>query len=98
MAAEILVVTPAIRALIRDDKVHQIDSSMQAGKKYGMQTLNDALYNLYMGREVTLDECLRVSGDPNEFLRMVGQPPLDDGSDGKNGGTPAKLSSVGGRR
>ena len=52
MAAEILVVTPAIRALIRDDKVHQIYSSMQSGKKYGMQTLNDALYQLYMSREV----------------------------------------------
>ena len=50
MAAEILVVTPAIRALIRDDKVHQIYSTMQAGKKFGMQTLNDALYALYMNR------------------------------------------------
>ena len=78
MAAEILVVTPAIRALIRDDKVHQIYSLMQSGKKYGMQTLNDALYQLYMGREVALEECLRVSGDPNEFLRMIGQPPMDD--------------------
>src|ERR1700741_151512 len=66
MAAEILVVTPAIRALIRDDKVHQIYSSMQAGKKFGMQTLNDALYQLYMAREVTADDCLRVSGDPTE--------------------------------
>src|SRR6202171_1365654 len=51
MAAEILVVTPAIRALIRDDKVHQIYSSMQAGKKWGMQTLNDALYALYRSEE-----------------------------------------------
>ncbi|HYS70027.1 MAG TPA: type IV pilus twitching motility protein PilT [Gemmatimonadaceae bacterium] len=81
MAAEILVVTPAIRALIRDDKVHQIYSSMQAGKKFGMQTLNDALYQLYMAREVTADECLRVSGDPLEFQRMIGQlDPADDGS------------------
>jgi twitching motility protein PilT len=80
MAAEILVVTPAIRALIRDDKVHQIYSLMQSGKKYGMQTLNDALYQLYMSREVTDEECLRVSGDPNEFLRMIGRMPLDDGS------------------
>src|SRR5450759_893413 len=81
MAAEILVVTPAIRALIRDDKVHQIYSSMQAGKKYGMQTLNDALYQLYMNREVAADECLRVSGDPTEFQRMIGQlDPSDDGS------------------
>ncbi len=74
MACEILVATPAIRALIRDDKVHQIQSSMQAGKKHGMQTLNDALYQLYMGREVALEECLRVSSEPAEFLRMVGEP------------------------
>src|SRR5438067_13274210 len=81
MAAEILVVTPAIRALVRDDKVHQIYSSMQAGKKFGMQTLNDALYQLYMAREVTADECLRVSGDPTEFQRMIGQlDPAEDGS------------------
>ncbi len=73
MAAEILVVTPAIRALIRDDKVHQIYSQMQSGKKFGMQTLNDALYQHYMSREVTLEECLRVSGDPTELSRMVGQ-------------------------
>ena len=79
MACEILVVTPAIRALIRDDKVHQIQSSMQAGKKHGMQTLNDSLYQLYMNREVTLDDCLRSTSEPNEFLRMVGEPvPGDD--------------------
>ena len=74
MACEILVATPAIRALIRDDKVHQIQSSMQAGKKHGMQTLNDSLYQLYTAREVALDECLRVSSEPNEFLRMIGEP------------------------
>ena len=74
MACEILVCTPAIRALIRDDKVHQIQSSMQAGKKHGMQTLNDSLYQLYMNREVVVEECLRVSSDPNDFLRMIGEP------------------------
>jgi twitching motility protein PilT len=78
LAAEILVVTPAIRALIRDDKVHQIYSLMQSGKKHGMQTLNDALYQLYLSREVTEDECLRVSGDPNEFLRMIGRTPVEE--------------------
>src|SRR6266571_718002 len=76
MAAEVLVVTPAIRALIRDDKVHQIYSSMQAGKKFGMQTLNDALYALYMNREVTAEEALRVTSAPDEFQRMIGQDPL----------------------
>src|SRR5438270_4240874 len=84
MAAEILVVTSAIRALIRDDKIHQIYSSMQAGKKFGMQTLNDALYQLYMAREVTADECLRVSGDPTEFQRMIGQLPSEDDGTGKH--------------
>ncbi|HXE82851.1 MAG TPA: type IV pilus twitching motility protein PilT [Gemmatimonadales bacterium] len=78
MAAEIMICTPAIRALIRDDKVHQIESSMQAGKKYGMQTLNDAFYQLYMGREVTKDECLRVTSKPNDFLRSIGEAPPDD--------------------
>jgi len=74
MAAEILVATPAIRALIRDDKVHQIQSSMQAGKKHGMQTLTDALYQLYMSRQVSMEECLRVAPDQNEFLRAIGEP------------------------
>jgi twitching motility protein PilT len=78
MAAEIMICTPAIRALIRDDKVHQIESSMQAGKKYGMQTLNDALYQLYMAREVSKDECLRVTSKPNEFLRSIGETPPDE--------------------
>jgi twitching motility protein PilT len=75
MAAEILVVTPAIRALIRDDKVHQIYSSMQSGKKFGMQTLNDALYALYVSKEITADEALRVTSAPDEFLRMIGRDP-----------------------
>jgi len=82
MAAEVLVVTPAIRALIRDDKVHQIYSLMQSGKKFGMQTMNDALYQLYVNRLVSADECTRSSGDPNEFLRMIGKGPMDDGGSG----------------
>jgi twitching motility protein PilT len=73
MACEVMVATPAIRALIRDDKVHQIYSAMQAGKKHGMTTLNDSLYQQYMGRQVSLEECLRVAPDQNEFLRLVGE-------------------------
>jgi twitching motility protein PilT len=88
MAAEIMICTPAIRALIRDDKVHQIESSMQAGKKYGMQTLNDSLYQLYMGREVSKEECLRVSSSPNEFLRMIGEPPIDEREPVAGAGAP----------
>jgi twitching motility protein PilT len=72
MAAEILVVTPAIRALIRDDKIHQIYSMMQSGKKYGMQTMNDALYQLYVNKTVALDDVLRASHDQSELMRMIG--------------------------
>ena len=74
MATEIMICTAAIRALIRDDKVHQIMSHMQAGKKYGMLTLTDALYTLYMQREITMEEALRVAPDQNEFLRAIGEP------------------------
>ena len=72
-ALEILVATPAVRACIRDDKIHQIYSIMQAGKKHGMQTMNDALYQLYVAGEVTLEDALKVSHDPNELLRMSGE-------------------------
>jgi len=78
MACEIMVATPAIRALIRDDKIHQIYSALQSGKKHGMQTMTDSLYQLYMNREVSKEECLRVAQEPNEFLRMIGEKPLDD--------------------
>ena len=77
MAAEILVVTQAIRALIRDDKIHQVYSSMQSGKKFGMQTMNDALYQLYTARQVHEEDCLRVSSDPGEFVRMIGKQQVD---------------------
>ena len=95
MAAEIMVATPAIRALIRDDKIHQIYSSMQAGKKHGMQTMNDSLYQLYMAREVSQEECMRVSPDPNEFLRSIGERP-----DGEQDGTGDKNArpAMAGRR
>jgi twitching motility protein PilT len=80
MAAEILVCTPAIRALIRDDKIHQIYSMMQSGKKWGMQTMNDALYLLYMSREVAWEEIVRASTDPVELARMCGIQLESDGT------------------
>ncbi len=74
LAAEVMLCTPAIRALIRDEKVHQIYSLMQAGKKHGMQTMNDSLQQLYLRREVALEEAVRRAADPAEFLRSVGEP------------------------
>ncbi len=58
-----------------------------------MQTMNDALYQLYISREVVRDECLRVSGDPNEFLRMIGEKPLEE----QEMGTMASMDSKGGK-
>jgi twitching motility protein PilT len=78
MCAEIMVATPAIRALIRDDKIHQIYSAMQAGKKFGMQTMTDGLYQLYVQRLVSKEECIRVAPDKNEFLRMIGEKPMEE--------------------
>jgi twitching motility protein PilT len=78
MAMEVIVATPAIRALIRDDKVHQIYSAIQAGKKHGMQTMTDSLFQLYMNREASKDECLRAASDPNEFLRAIGEKPMEE--------------------
>ncbi len=97
MAAEIMVATPAIRALIRDDKVHQIYSAMQSGKKFGMQTMNDALYQLYTAREVAQEECERVSHDPKEFLRMIGVTPMEDQEMG-NADRPQQQKAAGLRR
>lgn len=72
-AVEVMVCTAAVRAVIRDEKTHQIYSLMQAGKKHGMQTMNDSLQVLYMQGEITLEEALKRSGDPNELLRAVGE-------------------------
>ncbi len=73
-AVEMMICTPAIRAMIRDEKIHQIYSLMQAGKKHGMQTMNDSLQQLYMQKAVTLEEALKRSPDQEEFLRAVGEP------------------------
>ena len=72
-AAEVMICTPAIRAVIRDEKIHQIYSLMQAGKKHGMQTMNDAFQVLYLQGMITKEEALKRSADPNEFLRAVGE-------------------------
>ena len=72
MALEIMVPTPAIRNLIRDDKVHQIYSSMQAGQdKLGMQTMNQALAALALRREVTVEAALAASSLKDELEQMI---------------------------
>ena len=72
VALEILVPTPGIRNLIREDKVHQIYSAMQTGQeKLGMQTINQSLATLYFRREITLDTALSVSSNREELQEMI---------------------------
>jgi twitching motility protein PilT len=73
-ALEIMVATQAIRATIRDDKIHQIYSILQAGKKHGMQTMNDSLSQLVIAGDVAREDAIRRSPDPNELLRLLGEP------------------------
>jgi twitching motility protein PilT len=69
---EIMVPTPAIRNLIRDDKVHQIYGSMQAGQdKLGMQTANQSLASLYMKRAITLETAMMASSNKDELQDMI---------------------------
>jgi len=74
LVTEVMVCTPAIRAVIRDDKVHQIYGLMQAGQKFGMQTMNQALFNAVVSKEIDTEEALRRSMDPQELSQMLGQP------------------------
>ena len=74
LAMEIMVCTPAIKALVRDDKVHQIYGLMQAGQKHGMQTMNQSLHQAVVNKWITMDEALSRSGDVGELLQMLGEP------------------------
>jgi twitching motility protein PilT len=73
LAAEVVVCTPAISALIREGKIHQIYSLMQAGQKFGMQTMNQSLAALYQKREISYEDALGRSPDPKELEGMVGR-------------------------
>jgi len=72
LVCEVMVCTPAIRATIRDDKVHQIYGQMQAGQKYGMQTMNQGLFNACVKGDISNDEALRRSTDQEELANMLG--------------------------
>lgn len=72
VALEILVPTPAIRNLIREDKIHQIYSAMQTGQeKLGMQTMNQSLATLYLTRQITLETALAASSLKDELQEMI---------------------------
>jgi len=76
LAVEVLVPTPAIRHLIRDNKIHQIYSTMQTGQeKYGMITFNQSLANLYFKREINQETAMGVSHNPEELQELINRGP-----------------------
>jgi twitching motility protein PilT len=85
-ALEILVPNPAIRNLIREDKVHQIYSMMQTGQdKYGMQTFNQALASLYHKRMITLETAMQRTGNPDELRDLIEHGSGVNAGNGANG-------------
>jgi twitching motility protein PilT len=72
VSLEIMVPTPAIRNLIREDKVHQIYSAMQTGQeKVGMQTANQSLASLHLAGKITLETALLASSNRDELQEMI---------------------------
>jgi twitching motility protein PilT len=94
MIMEILVPNPAVRNLIREDKIHQVYSAMQSGQdKYGMQTFNQALATAYIGKQVTLETALQRSSNPEELQEMINRGATltnRGGSPMARGATPSK--------
>ena len=77
VALEIMLPNPAIRNLIREDKVHQIYSIMQTGQsKFGMQTLNQSLYDLYVKKQITYEDCVGRSSNVEEIIQMLNRSGL----------------------
>ena len=71
MAAEIMIVNSAIRALIRDNKAHQIQSILQTGGALGMRTMNQSLFDLYRSGAISYDSAVEHTSDEGEFKRLV---------------------------
>jgi twitching motility protein PilT len=76
LAIEVLIPNPAVRNLIREDKVHQLYSSMQVGQsKFGMQTMNQSLAELVQKRLVNIEDALAKSPDQEEMRALIAQGP-----------------------
>ena len=69
--SEVLVCTPAVSAVIREGKTHQIYTLMQAGQKFGMQTMNQALFAAYIQRRISLDNAIGHSSNMLELEQMI---------------------------
>jgi twitching motility protein PilT len=73
VASEVMIATPAIRNLIREGKTHQIYSAMQAGAKYGMQTMDQSLANLVKKGAITMATALERCANQEDLRRLSGE-------------------------
>jgi twitching motility protein PilT len=77
LALEVMIPNAAIRNLIREDKIQQIYSQMQTGQsKFGMQTLNQSLYELFVKKVISYEDCVGRSSNPDELIQMLGRSGL----------------------
>ncbi len=76
-ALEILICTPAVRNLIREGKTYQIPSAMQTGKKYGMQTLDDAIMDYLQRGWISPDDAYMHCIEKSKFVQFLRKPPTD---------------------
>jgi twitching motility protein PilT len=72
-AVEIMVATPAIRNLIREAKTHQIESTLQTGAQYGMQTMDMALADLYRRRLISYEDAIGRAIHPDELKKLIAE-------------------------
>jgi twitching motility protein PilT len=94
MIMEILIPNPAVRNLIREDKIHQVYSAMQSGQdKFGMQTFNQALATAYFQKLVTLETALQRSSNPEELQEMINRGASLANRGGTTGSTMARGAS-----
>lgn len=71
LASEVLIITPAIRNLVREMKIEQIYLAIQTGGKFGMQTMNQSLYDLYTRRQIPYQTAIESSSDQDDLKRLL---------------------------
>ncbi|AOY60075.1 type IV pilus twitching motility protein PilT [Desulfococcus multivorans] len=76
-ALEILIATPAVRNLVRENKTYQINSMIQTGKKYGMRLLDDAIMELLEKGWISPDDAYNKANDKSRFRPFIKNPPSD---------------------
>lgn len=70
-AFEVMLGTPAIKNLIREDKAHQIPSIMQTSKKIGMQTMDDSLFSLYLKHKIDAANAVEYAQDTGNMQQKL---------------------------